>query len=81
VTEELSEPLPELSDQLDKSWLGEEEDTLAVVEEARRGKVRAVDHRRRVGPSQRSRASQVTRRARADSHSSEEAIDKQWSGR
>jgi hypothetical protein len=41
VTEEdLSEPLPELSNQFDQSRLDEEEDTQATVEEARRGKAK-----------------------------------------
>jgi len=43
VTEDLGETLSELSDQLDRSRLDEEEDKQATVEEARRGKDRAVD--------------------------------------
>jgi hypothetical protein len=40
--EDLSEPLPELSDQLGQSRL-DEEDTQAAVEEVRHGKARAHD--------------------------------------
>jgi hypothetical protein len=40
VTEDLGEPLPELSDHLDQSRLDEEEDTQAAVEEARYSKLR-----------------------------------------